>query len=66
MFKKAKSNPGLGVPENKVSNIITKKMKDTSELNYYSLSRWTLSRYIFQAKLQSVLDGRFSITNATV
>ena len=39
MFKKAKSNPGLGVPENKVSNIITKKMKDTSELNYYSLSQ---------------------------
>ena len=66
VFKKAKSNPGLGVPENEVSDIITEKMKDTSELNYYSPSRWTLSRCMFQTKLQSALDGRFSMTKATV
>ena len=62
IFTKAKNNPGLGVPQHKISNIIIDEIaKKTHSINYSSSKR-TINLYLTEVKVSSMLDGGFSIT----
>jgi len=66
IFEKAKNNPGLGVPEDEISNIIIKQMAKKAGNVNYSPSKRTMNRYMNEVKVSSILDGRFSVTNAGI
>ena len=63
MFKKAKTNPGLGITETEVKKLIINKMLENVTVNNYNPSRRSMGRCLTEAKVASALDGGFSITD---
>ena len=61
IFKKAKNNPCLGVPEDEISDVITDEIgKKVREINC-NPSKRTIDRCMMEVKISSVLDGGFSV-----
>ena len=66
VFKKAKNNPVLGVPEDETSDVIADQMvKKAREINY-SASKRTMDRRMTEVKVSSVLDGGFSVAKSGI
>ena len=59
VLNKAKTNPGLGVPEDEMSDITTDEMIKNANKISYSPSKRTLDRCIHEVKVSSVIDGGF-------
>jgi len=66
IYEKAKSNPGLEIPETEIEKIIRNEMSEKSNVNNYTPSPRTMKRYKNEVKVESVLCGNFSITKAGV
>ena len=66
IFKKAKSNPGMGVPEKDISDVIGQKINEKVDNNNYIASDRTITRYMSKIKVESAIDSRFSVTKARI
>ena len=59
VFNKAKTNPGIGVNEDEITDIITDEMIKNANKISYSPSKRTMDRHMNEVKVSSVIDGDF-------